>query len=118
MRFTGRLDAAVQNEWYGRARWFFSLPRSDSVSVSLLEAMAQGAIPVVSDLPANRELVQHAQNGWICSDGQLPTASDLEALLARKDAISAANREWVMTHAMFGDAVERFVARLYAFEKP
>lgn len=116
VRFTGRLDHAAQAEWYGRARWYFSLPQSDSVSVSLLEAMGQGCIPIVSDLPANRELVDHGHNGWICPDGQLPTASDLETLLPRRDTISATNRDWVMTHAMFGDAVERFVARLYAFE--
>jgi glycosyltransferase involved in cell wall biosynthesis len=117
VRFTGRLEPAAQSDWYGRARWYLSLPQSDSVSVSLLEAMGHGCIPIVSDLPANRELVQHGHNGWVCPDGALPSAADLETLLPRKDAIAAANRDWVLTHAMFGDAVERFVARLYAFEK-
>lgn len=116
VRFTGRLDHAAQAEWYGRARWYLSMPRSDSVSVSLLEAMGHGCIPIVSDLPANRELVAHGQNGWVSPDGQVPSANDLETLLPRRDAISQANRDWVLTHAMFADAVERFVARLYAFE--
>lgn len=116
VRFTGRLDPAAQAEWYGRARWYMSLPTSDSVSVSVLEAMGHGCIPILSDLPANRELVQHGQNGWICPDGQLPSFSDLLPLALRADAISAGNRDWVLSHAMFGSAVERFVARLYAFE--
>lgn len=44
---------------------FISIPSSDATSVSLLEAMAVGVYPVVSDLPANREWVNHNQNGII-----------------------------------------------------
>ncbi|MBL8327710.1 MAG: glycosyltransferase [Rubrivivax sp.] len=115
--FTGRLDAAEQAGWYARARWYLSLPQSDSVSVSVLEAMAHRCVPILSDLPANRELVTHGRNGWICPDGQLPTAAELDALRARADAIGDANREWISRHALFAQAVERFVARLYAFEE-
>jgi L-malate glycosyltransferase len=55
--FVGRLDAGTQAGWYDRAQWYLSLPQSDSVAVSVLEAMAHGCIPILSDLPANRELV-------------------------------------------------------------
>ena len=58
VRFVGRLDADTQADLYRRARWFLSLPQSDSVSVSVLEAMAHGCVPILSDLPANRELVR------------------------------------------------------------
>jgi glycosyltransferase involved in cell wall biosynthesis len=58
--FVGRLDEAAQQGWYARARWYLSLPASDSTSVSVLEAMGHGCIPILSDLPANRELVEHA----------------------------------------------------------
>ena len=58
VRFVGRLDAATQAGWYAQARWYLSLPASDSVSVSVLEAMGHGCIPILSDLPANRELVR------------------------------------------------------------
>jgi glycosyltransferase involved in cell wall biosynthesis len=60
VQFVGRLDAATQALWYDRAQWFLSLPTSDSVAVSVLEAMAHGCIPLLSDLPANRELVRRA----------------------------------------------------------
>jgi L-malate glycosyltransferase len=113
-QFVGRLDSSAQNAWYAGARWYLSLPRSDSVSVSLLEAMAQGCIPIVSDLPANRELVRHGDNGLILADGQALTPAPLQALLARGDAIAAANRAWVEAHALFAPCVQRFFARLLA----
>jgi L-malate glycosyltransferase len=118
VQFVGRLDAAAQAQWYARARWYLSLPASDSVSVSVLEAMAHRCVPILSDLPANRELVTHGRNGWIWSDDQRPTAQRLRALLPEADTMGMANREWIARHAIFGDAVERFIARLYAFDAP
>ena len=38
---------------------------SDGMSLSLLEAMACGAFPVVSDIPANREWITHGVNGYL-----------------------------------------------------
>ena len=109
----GRLDAAPQAGFYARAQWFVSLPESDSVSVSVLEAMAHGCLLVLSDLPANRELVCDGENGLIV--GTPPDASlaaAMVALAARAGTVAAANRRWVAEHAMFPAAVERFLARL------
>lgn len=111
VEFVGRLDATEQARWYDRARWYLSLPASDSVAVSVLEAMAHGCIPLLSDLPANRELVQHGDNGAIVADGDGPV---LAPLLARADDIAAHNRAWVQQHALFPQAVQRFLARLQA----
>jgi glycosyltransferase involved in cell wall biosynthesis len=44
-------------ERLGKAAIYVSVPSSDGTSVTLLEAMAAGAYPVVSDLPGNREWV-------------------------------------------------------------
>jgi glycosyltransferase involved in cell wall biosynthesis len=114
VRFIGRVDATTQAGWYARARWYLSLPQSDSVSVSVLEALAHGCIPLLSDLPANRELVRSGDNGWVAQGAQLPTVADLQPLLARADAIAAANHAWVAGHAMFGPCVSVFLARLRA----
>jgi glycosyltransferase involved in cell wall biosynthesis len=112
VRFVGRLNAAEQAQWYARARWYLSLPKSDSVSVSVLEAMAHGCIPLLSDLPANRELVTHGVNGWIVAAA--PNVSDLEGLAVRAAGIASDNHAWVRANAMFEPCVERFVARLKA----
>ncbi|MBI5259543.1 MAG: glycosyltransferase [Burkholderiales bacterium] len=116
VRFVGRLDAQAQATWYARARWYLSLPRSDSVSVSVLEAMAHGCIPLLSDLPANRELVRDGDNGLILRDGASPAPAVLQALAARAETIALGNHEWVARHALFAPAVERFVARLEALQ--
>ncbi|HEY3216727.1 MAG TPA: glycosyltransferase family 4 protein [Candidatus Eisenbacteria bacterium] len=57
-QFVGTLDATSLAGWLARADLYLSASRSDSTSVSLLEAMASGAVPVVSDLEGNREWVQ------------------------------------------------------------
>lgn len=116
VRLVGRLDAATQAQWYRQARWYLSLPLSDSVSVSVLEAMAHGCLPLLSDLPANRELVQSGHNGLILADAALPEPAALAALGLRADQVAADNHAWVAREAMFDPAVERFVARLHALQ--
>ena len=49
---------------------YVSIPNTDGTSISLLEAMAYGCLPVVSDLPANREWIENGVNG-IVSNGNL-----------------------------------------------
>jgi len=45
---------------------YISMSRSDGTSISLLEAFACGAFPVVSDIPANREWIDpSAENGLL-----------------------------------------------------
>lgn len=112
--FVGHLDAATQAAWYRRARWYLSLPTSDSVSVSLLEAMAHGCLPIVSDLPANRELVRDGDNGLVCSSTHPLTPTRLAAMDSRGDLVAQANHGWVAQHAMFRPCVTRFVDRLLA----
>jgi glycosyltransferase involved in cell wall biosynthesis len=113
VQFTGRLDARTQDTWYARARWYMSLPQSDAVSVSVLEAMAHGCVPILSNLPANAELVRNGRDGLIVADiDQALSTEVLEALLKYRDEIARHNHGWVRTHALFGPAVQRFLARL------
>ncbi|MFM2118889.1 MAG: hypothetical protein RL722_357 [Pseudomonadota bacterium] len=131
--FTGRIGPAEQDRLYARAPWFLSLPESDSVSVSVLEALAHGCIPLLSDLPANRELVRSGDNGLVLDAGlsqalmaaarqggpePLPAtalaglADQLDALVQRSPEIARANRAWVQDQAMFAPAVGRLLERL------
>ncbi len=110
VEFVGRLHAQMQAGHYARSRWYLSLPESDSVAVSVLEAMAHECVPILSDLPANHELVgPGAGRGLI-----LPEPADLPELLRSLDAEAAgkANRAWVAEHGLFAPAVQRFLARL------
>ncbi len=114
VQFVGRLDAATQAQHYAQAQWYLSLPLSDSVSVSVLEAMAHGCIPILSDLPANHELVRHGRDGLILKAGQHIDEAELQALAARADDIARSHRRWIEAHALFAPAVQRFLERVRA----
>jgi glycosyltransferase involved in cell wall biosynthesis len=133
VEFVGRLSAPVQAQMYARAQWFVSLPASDSVSVSLLEALAHGCIPVLSDLPANREWVRDGENGMIVAEVDLHRAAPgarsatglatglapapaeqaaLDRLLVHATAIARQHRARIESEGLFAPAVLRFLARL------
>ncbi len=63
--FVGWVDKAQNESWYSKARIWVSIPESDATSISLLEAMYCGCIPIVSDLPANKEWIVDGVNGII-----------------------------------------------------
>jgi L-malate glycosyltransferase len=65
VRFIGWVDATVNSKMYAKSKIWVSIPESDATSISLLEAMSLGCIPVVIDLPANREWIVPDQNGII-----------------------------------------------------
>ena len=65
VEFAGWVDNEKNIEYYSKAKLFVSIPKSDATSISLLEAMAYGCIPVLSDLPANREWIDDGKNGII-----------------------------------------------------
>lgn len=113
VRFVGRLDAAAQAGHYARATWFLSLPESDSVSVSVLEAMAHGCVPLLSELPANREVIGDSARGLIVGT-QVTALDDLPARMAALDTarLAAANRDWVAANGLFEPHVQRFLTRL------
>lgn len=66
--FKGWLNAEENRSCYAKASVFVSVPDSDATSVSLLEAMSYGCVPVLSNLPANLEWVLDGINGIIVKD--------------------------------------------------
>jgi glycosyltransferase involved in cell wall biosynthesis len=61
-----------QNElpaYYRSADLYLSASHSDGSSISLLEALACGRPVLVSDIPGNREWINHGVNGWLFPDG-------------------------------------------------
>jgi glycosyltransferase involved in cell wall biosynthesis len=95
-----------------------SLPESDSVAVSVLEAMGHGCIPILSDLPANHELVEDGENGLILAEGGPPDMAALAELGSRAHRIGHHNRTWVQQHGLFAPAVRTLMVRLRALAPP
>ena len=70
-------------EFYRAASVTVSVPFSDATPMALLEAMACGSVPVVSDLPSLREWIRDGENGRIVA------VDDVEALAeAMGDALT------------------------------
>jgi glycosyltransferase involved in cell wall biosynthesis len=52
---------------YAKSKIYVSIPDSDGTAISLLEAMYYECLPIVSDLPANKEWIEDGKNGIIVS---------------------------------------------------
>src|SRR4051812_25913576 len=78
---------------YGSADVVLSLASTDSAPVSVLEAMACGAVVVASDLPSLREWIDHGENGFLVE----PTAVDevASSVAAALDLGGDLRRIWV-----------------------
>jgi glycosyltransferase involved in cell wall biosynthesis len=114
VEFVGFLDQAQLQESYRRSAVFVSFPLSDGTSVSLLEAMASGCLPVLSNLPANREWIVDALNGLLVdATSDLPTAL-AEAISWSQssqwfDVVAPQNRSLIERKGLLRDNVRQFL---------
>jgi glycosyltransferase involved in cell wall biosynthesis len=76
VEFIGFQSLADLHRLLSESAVYVSIPESDATSVTLLEAMALGAYPVVSDLPANREWVDDGKNGAVIAHGAIDALAD------------------------------------------
>jgi glycosyltransferase involved in cell wall biosynthesis len=119
IEFRGRLGPGALADQLRSADVSVSTSLSDSTSVSLLEAMACGAPPVVTDIPANREWITDGENGLLVPPGDpLSLAGALRRILedrAFASSIRALNRKLVMERGLWREnmeTVERAFIRL------
>lgn len=91
--FLGRVETTEIVSALQSATAYVSTSRSDSTSVSLLEAMACGAPPVVTDLPANREWVENGVNGLLFRDNDPAALADAVIKMIEDRELSRGARE-------------------------
>jgi glycosyltransferase involved in cell wall biosynthesis len=65
VEFKGELSRKDLMDCYENSDIYVSTSLSDSTSVSLLEAMAFELIPIVTDIPGNREWIEDKKNGFL-----------------------------------------------------
>ena len=65
VKFLGRIPHQEMPYLLAKSDIYVSTSLFDGTSVSLLEAMASGCFPVVSDIPANREWIEDGKNGFL-----------------------------------------------------
>ena len=104
--FVGYLSHAEQNGYYQKAEYYISIPNSDATSVSLLEAMQYGAIPIVSNIPANREWILDGVNGIYFDDNKKLNEMKTEENFAK------INQNILKSKALFPKSIKDFVYKV------
>ncbi|KPL15758.1 hypothetical protein AMJ74_00855 [candidate division WOR_3 bacterium SM1_77] len=122
--FLGKVPHEHVSHLLGRADVFVTTSTSDGNNISLNEAMACGAFPVATDIPANRAWIEHRKNGLLfsCRDSEQLADAIIEALWRpdwRQDVMDQ-NWEIVCTRASWSHSMvemERHYFRLLQEER-
>ena len=109
--FIGFVSLEEQLKLYRQAQVYLSLPTSDSTSVSLIEAMAYGCIPILSNIPANHEWVKDGLNGIIYNKQDF-NITKFSAILSNKVAVVRKNREIVKEKGIFPESIKHYTEKI------
>ena len=104
IRFTGRQSQDDVRRWLRAGDAFALVSSLEGMPCSLIEAMSAGLAPVVSDIPANRQLVDHEQQGLVAPLGD-------EAAIAKQLVRVLEDRQ---LRARMSERARERVARLYS----
>ncbi|MDW8134104.1 MAG: glycosyltransferase [Bacteroidia bacterium] len=62
---TKKLSSSEMEAYWRRAIAFISAPLYDGYSYAIAEGRWYGALPIVSAIPGNLEVITHGYNGWV-----------------------------------------------------
>jgi glycosyltransferase involved in cell wall biosynthesis len=123
IRLIGKIEHRDLPTYYAESDIFVSIPNSDTIAISLLEAMACGVAPVVSDLSSTKECIIDGVNGYVVPLRNAEETANAIIRLLSNDSLRKSfvkmNREWVVQHADWNSNMKK-VEELYyklAFEK-
>lgn len=93
---------------------FISAPVYDGQSNALNEGRYAGAIPIVNDIPANRELIHHERNGYFVSPFTAEHLADAILHVQEykdhyKSRFAQDNHRWVIENALLPQNVQHFI---------
>jgi glycosyltransferase involved in cell wall biosynthesis len=99
IEIVGFVDKEVNKKNYLRSKFFLSIPTSDGTSISLLEAMAYGCIPILSNLASNGDWVEDGINGILIQDSETVQDAIHRGMLLDAGKVQARNREIIAQRA-------------------
>ncbi|MDB4088371.1 glycosyltransferase family 4 protein [Flavobacteriales bacterium] len=106
--FIGFVNQEENKKRYLEAMIWISNPESDGTAISLLEAMSYGCIPVVSNLPANKEWINNEENGIIINDSIAQSLEQAKVLPLVK--VQKLNQSIIETRATKKVNKEKFIS--------
>jgi L-malate glycosyltransferase len=116
VEFIGSVDRSKVVELLKTNTVYVSIPTSDSTSVTLLEAMSSGMIPIVSNLPANLEWISHNYNGYVIDEITIDNLYNCMKIALRNNSkfedISIINNDIINERALWEDNMN-FVRNSY-----
>jgi glycosyltransferase involved in cell wall biosynthesis len=116
VRFVGMTDMAGVLRWLHAADVFALVSSLEGFPCSLIEAMSAGLPPVVSDIPAMRQLVEHDANGLVSGlRDESSIAGNLSRLLGDADMrqrLGQAAREHVTARYSSRHVTAKYVSLL------
>jgi L-malate glycosyltransferase len=94
VRFLGRVPHEEMPKLLTQADIYVSTSLYDGTSVSLLEAMATGTFPIVTDIPSNQEWIHDGKNGFlVSSENQLFLARKIIEAIHSQELLAEASEE-------------------------
>jgi glycosyltransferase involved in cell wall biosynthesis len=100
LAFHGQVSSRSAEEVIARSDIYVSVAESDGLSIALLEALALGSIPVVSDIPANRAWVDQGRTGLLIRVGPQNLAEGIErAIRLDRQVVKQCNQRLVRERA-------------------
>jgi glycosyltransferase involved in cell wall biosynthesis len=113
IQFMGRVPHDQMPGLLAGAHIYVSTSLSDGTSVSLLEAMASGVFPIVTDIPSNREWINDGENGFLVSTGnEIKLADRIIGTIRNEELMEKAverNREIVKEKAYWEGILHKMV---------
>lgn len=111
VHFTGTLEHDKLIEIYKQSDLFIAFPRSDGTSVTLLEAMYYGLIPVLNNIKANQFWINDQENGFLIDpDNRKETLHTVNYILMNTDRlkkkIAKINKSLIRKKAVFEKNME------------
>lgn len=109
VRVVGRVSRSEFLRILGDCDIVVSVPRSDATSLALLEGLAAGLFPIVSDLPGNREWIENGDGCFLKTVTPEAIAAGLATAVERLRSgyDGARNRNKVEAHADYARNVGR-----------
>jgi glycosyltransferase involved in cell wall biosynthesis len=82
VQLMGRLPKGDMDGFWMGQDIFVNISEYEGTSLSMLESMASGCVPVVTDVSGAREFITDGENGYICKIGDLESIADRIKLLS------------------------------------
>lgn len=106
IRFLGFISLEEQAYFYRKCQFYFTIPTSDSTSVSLLEAMAYGCVPIASNIPANLEWLENNGDGIFIEDSKI----DIKSIDCKK--AFDINRNKILKRGIWHKNIKKYIQEL------